>query len=185
MHPVAHIILQKLLRREDVLLPGVGTLRIVRSGAAPDGKGLLAAPRFDVAFEGEESAADPLTDAISAWYGSQDQTDPEIIYDQWLDGALTEDNTLVVENVAEIDLTMGFVVLTAEAEAMLNPAAGNFAVTGSAPQTAPKRLRPQKKNVPTAVTVTIIAGGVLAFFYVFYYLWRHTDIFGDLPGFLQ
>ena len=175
MQPVPYIIMHQLLRRQALSLPGVGTFRVAMHSAVADERGLISAPVYEVMFEADDRSAKPIYDLISTYCGNEDPLQAEAVYNHWLASAMTDEGTVIIENVAEIDPAAARVVLSAGFQDMLNPAAGSK-VAGIVRAQPRKRLRPPRKNNMGEMATIIIIGGILAFLYILYYLATRTDL---------
>lgn len=147
------LILNALLRREDVVMPGIGTLHPVRVSARCDKRGVVP-PRNTVRYSRRVEGR-TLVDMVAEAAGCDRQAAEEA-YDRWLK-RVKEGNTVNIDGVGRI--ANDFFTPSAEFDRRLN----------RAPATEiklPVRHHAARWLVPVAVVVVI--GGAAALWFGYY-----------------
>lgn len=147
------LILNALLRREDVVMPGIGTLHPVRVSARCDKRGVVP-PRNTVRYSRRVEGR-TLVDMVAEAAGCDRQAAEEA-YDRWLK-RVKEGNTVNIDGVGRI--ANDFFTPSAEFDRRLNRAPATEMML-------PVRHHAARWLVPVAVVVVI--GGAAALWFGYY-----------------
>ena len=180
MLPVSSLILQHLLRRQDLNLPGVGTLRIEPVSASLDGGSVLKAPYTTISLVAEDPSAESILGLLGKYYDTDDLYRVTGIYNEWFALAITEDGILEIENLGRIFTGGSSIELLPEFESMLNPSTGKNIVVIHDPKIYHGALRQPKKGLASLWVALIIIMALSAMMYIAYYLATRTTVFEDI-----
>jgi hypothetical protein len=122
MEPIPQLIFNRLARREQVILAGIGVLHTEREAATVDSTGILTAPRTRVVLSRAEDTADEnLSEAIAAESGIPlSEIRPQV--HRWLTElkAASAGGALSIDGVVHVDAS-GQATPSPELNALLNP----------------------------------------------------------------